>query len=406
MESHMLTKKKKMRFTTTAEQKELIGEDRLSGLPDELIHNILSFTDAKLAVQTSALSKRWKPVWTTLPYLNFFSPFCDDKETNKFIRECKFIHSFLSQRNNESEISTLHLSFGIEDKFIISPRLFHKIVHYAISHNVKDLDIQGLEFNVAELSTITSTSLKKLKLHLSSVELLKSHCWDLPALTTLQLKGPCPFRKMSFPRTYLMCLPSLRTLSLDSFDLPIPISLPALTTLFLKRCQLPSKCDFPALSTVTLDDVVFPVIKSRFFIHLVKLRSLTVVFRKKIVANCHICCPQLVNMKIISHLNTITTHSGQIIVLGPKILNFTAVGFLPFTSGASFLSNVNIRLRGSIPIASSEKLKKYYRQVTHLFQGVGSARILTLDIETVEVNSILISFDIKTKSSLPLCYLF
>ncbi|XP_063940143.1 uncharacterized protein LOC108200929 isoform X3 [Daucus carota subsp. sativus] len=47
------------------------GEDRLSSLPDELIHQILSFLGTRQAVQTSILSKRWKRMWTGLPVLSF-----------------------------------------------------------------------------------------------------------------------------------------------------------------------------------------------------------------------------------------------------------------------------------------------------------------------------------------------
>ncbi|KAK7388865.1 hypothetical protein VNO78_23692 [Psophocarpus tetragonolobus] len=49
------------------------GEDRLSNLPDEIIHHVLSFLEAVSAVQTSVLSKRWRPLWTSLPVLNFQS---------------------------------------------------------------------------------------------------------------------------------------------------------------------------------------------------------------------------------------------------------------------------------------------------------------------------------------------
>ncbi|CAN0879839.1 Putative F-box/LRR-repeat protein At4g13960 [Linum grandiflorum] len=34
--------------------------DRLSNLPEEVIHHILSFLDTKSAVQTSVLSQRWR----------------------------------------------------------------------------------------------------------------------------------------------------------------------------------------------------------------------------------------------------------------------------------------------------------------------------------------------------------
>ncbi|KAK1377068.1 hypothetical protein POM88_033261 [Heracleum sosnowskyi] len=94
----------------------------------------------------------------------------------------------------------------------------------------------------------------------------------------------------------------------------------------------------------------------------------------------------------------IPNHSGQIIVLAPKLHNFPSVGFFPITFGVSQLKNVNIKLRGSIPLAPSQKWKKYYRQVTHLFQGLGSARILILDLETVEALSDVSDYFVRFSS--------
>ncbi|XWS59182.1 hypothetical protein CRYUN_Cryun08bG0099800 [Craigia yunnanensis] len=47
--------------------------DRLSDLPDCLIHHILSLIDIKSAVQTCILSRRWNNLCTSLPKLNFDS---------------------------------------------------------------------------------------------------------------------------------------------------------------------------------------------------------------------------------------------------------------------------------------------------------------------------------------------
>ncbi|XP_065858730.1 F-box/LRR-repeat protein 25-like [Euphorbia lathyris] len=46
-------------------------EDRISALPDFLIHHILSFLPATDLVQTLILSKRWKYQWTHVPVLKF-----------------------------------------------------------------------------------------------------------------------------------------------------------------------------------------------------------------------------------------------------------------------------------------------------------------------------------------------
>lgn len=45
-------------------------EDRISNLPDELIHQIMLFMEIWFVVHTSVLSKRWKLLWTTLPFIN------------------------------------------------------------------------------------------------------------------------------------------------------------------------------------------------------------------------------------------------------------------------------------------------------------------------------------------------
>ncbi|CAN0879068.1 Putative F-box/FBD/LRR-repeat protein At4g00315 [Linum grandiflorum] len=45
--------------------------DRLSNLPEAVIHHILSFLDTKSAVQTSVLSRQWKSSWKYLAVLEF-----------------------------------------------------------------------------------------------------------------------------------------------------------------------------------------------------------------------------------------------------------------------------------------------------------------------------------------------
>ncbi|KAI5648262.1 hypothetical protein M9H77_34267 [Catharanthus roseus] len=53
--------------------------DRVSELPESILHHILSFLPVKDAARTSILSKRWEGVWDTLPYLDFYLDFFDTK---------------------------------------------------------------------------------------------------------------------------------------------------------------------------------------------------------------------------------------------------------------------------------------------------------------------------------------
>jgi len=43
------------------------GTDRISDFPDEIIHHILSFLPSSQIALTSLLSKRWNPLWLTIP---------------------------------------------------------------------------------------------------------------------------------------------------------------------------------------------------------------------------------------------------------------------------------------------------------------------------------------------------
>ncbi|XP_020159584.1 MEIOTIC F-BOX protein MOF-like [Aegilops tauschii subsp. strangulata] len=54
-----------------ASGKRLAGSaDRLSDLPDGLLHTVMSFLTARQAVQTCVLSRRWEDLWCSMPCLN------------------------------------------------------------------------------------------------------------------------------------------------------------------------------------------------------------------------------------------------------------------------------------------------------------------------------------------------
>ncbi|KAK9152175.1 hypothetical protein Syun_010484 [Stephania yunnanensis] len=54
------------------------GRDRISDLPDSILHHIFSFLNIGHAVHASILSKRWRNFWKSLSYLDFI----DDHRPN------------------------------------------------------------------------------------------------------------------------------------------------------------------------------------------------------------------------------------------------------------------------------------------------------------------------------------
>lgn len=202
--------KKKEKITIENEQ-----EDRISRLPDELLHQILKFVDTKLGVQTSVLSKWWKLVWTSLPFLKFKwdehrydGSSCSPKSITNLA------HYILKHRNPQSQISHLELAF-------LPDSLFAKFVEYAIAHNVLHLKVYFREKHKPyKLSNFNSNSIQKLEMRMELDDsLLELKCWDLPALTTLCLRGYLINSRLDkLPEISVTCLPALRTLNLEEWD--------------------------------------------------------------------------------------------------------------------------------------------------------------------------------------------
>ncbi|PWA69391.1 F-box domain, Leucine-rich repeat domain, L domain-like protein [Artemisia annua] len=164
--------------------------DRLSSLPDDLIHKILSFNDTLDAIKTSTLSSRWRFIWTTMTCLAFSTE--DFPNLRKF---SKFVKDVLSGRDNQREVSSVKLSFRGKASQVFVKR----ILNYAFSHNVQQLDITCLLDSDIEfpLSLFSSLTLKHLNFQRGycdrrcdrRVSVTLTSMWEVPALTTLHLDG-------------------------------------------------------------------------------------------------------------------------------------------------------------------------------------------------------------------------
>ncbi|GJY02953.1 F-box domain, cyclin-like protein [Tanacetum coccineum] len=160
----------------------VVNQDRLSALPDELIHQILSCFDTKFAVQTSMLSSRWKLIWKSVPCLDFAS-----REFNTLHKFSKFVTHVLSHRNHQVEVVSVKLRF-----FGAASQVFvRKIASYAFSHNVQELTVTSWPKRNHEFPPclFSSQTLKQLSLCFDThaPRVTPKTPWNFPALTNLHL---------------------------------------------------------------------------------------------------------------------------------------------------------------------------------------------------------------------------
>lgn len=93
--------------------------DRISGLPDSILCQILSFLPTKICVQMSLLSRRWRHVWENIQVLDFHDDVYNEFES--FKRFSIFVNGVLARRRSR-DIQKMDLSCGYshEDMFYVN----------------------------------------------------------------------------------------------------------------------------------------------------------------------------------------------------------------------------------------------------------------------------------------------
>ncbi|KAL6140069.1 hypothetical protein ACLB2K_058370 [Fragaria x ananassa] len=136
-------KKKKLSF---CKENELISDhhniDRITDLPDAILHHILFLLPIKTVAQTSVLSKRWRSLWSSFPDLDFttldqsLQP-CSSSKTNPLnCKESDFITQVLNNRDKHSDIRILRFQARL------SFSRLNGLIRLAIRHKVQELDVE------------------------------------------------------------------------------------------------------------------------------------------------------------------------------------------------------------------------------------------------------------------------
>jgi hypothetical protein len=164
--------------------------DRLSALSDCVLLHMLSFLNTKRAVWTCVLSKRWKNLLECLPTITISS-----LDFEKLVCSTEFVSKFLSLRDDSTTLHTLNFhckGFKESYKFVwIQFKIqIKKILRYAVSHNVRNLQInvkRDIEsFLPYFFSCRTLTSLHLCVAH--SQKTLFPNNLNFPSLTSLSLQ--------------------------------------------------------------------------------------------------------------------------------------------------------------------------------------------------------------------------
>ncbi|XP_042756181.1 putative F-box/FBD/LRR-repeat protein At4g13965 isoform X2 [Lactuca sativa] len=234
-----------------------VESDRLSSLPDDLIHKIISFISIKDAIATSVLSSKWRSIWTSMPYLTF-------ENLNHGPSISNFISNVLSHRDNETQVSSVSLVLG---KRVRDDESVTDILNCALSHNVQQLSVTRSPEKIVG---------RPLVYRLSSIA---TSAWDLPALTTLhlhhiQLSDDNDFfskftnlKNLFLRRCTLMkgakvlniCLPRLSDLTLEYIRMDmelkeyVNVAAPQLQNLTIKWCAGKHLISAPGLASLVIE---------------------------------------------------------------------------------------------------------------------------------------------------------
>jgi len=155
-------------------------KDRISDLPDTLVHQILSFLPTKDAAATTILSKRWNPLFLSQIMLRF-----DDHSFTDHFAFRKFFYSFMGMRDKSLRILSFQLNCCY--RFIYNTD-FYNLVYAVITSGVENLSINLRSYSETTLPSFILTTKTLTSLKLKRVTLKEVPFVDLLSLKILHLE--------------------------------------------------------------------------------------------------------------------------------------------------------------------------------------------------------------------------
>ncbi|CAN1833884.1 F-box/LRR-repeat protein At4g14096 [Linum perenne] len=189
------------------------GIDRISSLPESILHHILSFLDTRSAIKTSLLSKQWKSAWKHVHTLNLNLHCSEFSKDERFAENVLFLRYPLHLSKVLLNIGKLRCRHGDAEY-----SLLRRVVEYAVSHGAQEFHIR--------LNCI----------HMPFLELFDSIS---DTVTTLELSRFPLYRRLEFSRFRLLTTLELRNCwFLTNEELVEPFSkFPCLENLVMDECS-------------------------------------------------------------------------------------------------------------------------------------------------------------------------
>ncbi|KAF9603352.1 hypothetical protein IFM89_035022 [Coptis chinensis] len=271
-------------MTPGSSKKQILNQERLSHLPEEILHKIFSFLDMKEVIETSIFSKRYRYSWNSVHTLNFDlslwkKHLTSPSDLNRFI---PFVYHVLSLRRSGGANNIQKLSITCSDSF--EGTHFNNWIDIAIHRHVQEIEIyvhSDQEFEVNPSIFTSEVKIFKLRADLNS-----SAWFSRPIKLPLQ-----------------MCLAEhLNTLELVSVALP-------------KGDEVTMNC--PVLENLIIRKSYQAPLKS-FTICAVQLKKLN-IDNSFITRRLYIRCEKLVRLKYIGSMSAVSLLENLNAVINAEI---------------------------------------------------------------------------------------
>ncbi|XP_020228466.1 F-box/FBD/LRR-repeat protein At4g26340 [Cajanus cajan] len=164
---------------------EMQMEDRISALPDGILCHILSFIPTVDAITTSSLSKRWRPLWRSIPVL--------DIQLDEILGGCVYASFFnfafatllVHSAQHPLTLARLRITPRAAAHYIFPNAYFNVWVKAILERHIEQLHLEMPRVYPIYSGVFSCRTLVVLKLCRVSVDVLQSI--DLPRLKTLHL---------------------------------------------------------------------------------------------------------------------------------------------------------------------------------------------------------------------------